>query len=302
MPEIKNATTRHGLALLSSNAETARDYAWRGTIYLLAVGVPLLVVWIRMRLPAPLEEHRMLVLFVPAILLTALFGGLGPAVVATVSTAIASMLFLLPPLGRLAIAMPDDALQWTVLILSGVVVGVMGELQQRSQRRMIAGHRQLMVAHELLQQSEQRLRMAGQGARVGIWEFDVESGDLWMSPECEALYGVPPGTLRDHAQWRARIHPDDWGLVDAQLAAALEGALIDAEFRVCWPDGSVHWLYARGGADHDGDGRALKFTGIDQDITLRKQAEQEWIRASERNGLFLRHASDGIHILVARAA
>lgn len=285
MSEIKNATARY--------------YLWRGAIYLLAVVVPLLVLWIRMNLPFHLDQHRMLVLFVPAILLTALFGGLGLAVVATVSTAIGSNLFLIPPLGRLYIATPDDALQWTVLILSGVIAGVMGEIQRRSQRRMIDGQRQLMAAHEMLQQSEQRLRMAGQGARVGIWEFDVESGNLWMSPECEALYGETPGTLRDHEQWRARIHPDDWGLVDAQLAAAALGAPIDAEFRVCWPDGSVHWIYARGSADHDGHGRVLKLTGIDQDITLRKQAEEASIRASERNRLFLRHASDGIHILDA---
>jgi|GEM_PF-1585234 len=299
MPEINTATSRHQPAVGASKAETTRHYLRRGTLYLLAVAVPLLVVWIRMRLPVPLEEHRMLVLFVPAILLTALFGGLGPAVVATVSTAIASDLYLIPPLGQWRIVQPHDVLQWTVLILSGVMAGAIGEMQRRSQRRMVDGHRQLLAAHEALQQSEQRLRMAEQGARVGVWDYDIASGEIRMSPECEALYGVAPGALRDHEQWRARIHPDDWGLVDAQLAGALQGALIDAEFRVCWPDGSIHWLYARGSAAHDGAGRALKLTGIDQDITLRKQAEQESFRASERYRLFLRHASDGIHALDA---
>lgn len=74
MPEINTANSRHQPTVGASKAETTRHYLRRGTLYLLAVAVPLLVVWIRMRLPVPLEEHRMLVLFVPAILLTALFG------------------------------------------------------------------------------------------------------------------------------------------------------------------------------------------------------------------------------------
>jgi PAS domain S-box-containing protein len=274
MPSIvRTATSRIWRRFSAPYAESTRSDAARGAIYLLAAGLPLLVLWLRMQLPVPPEQHLLLVLFVPPLLLTALVGGFGPTIVATVTTASLVNFFLLSPVGQLSISTPHDIAQWIVLITCGVMAGVIGEMQRRARLQVVESKRQLESSFQAVARSEQRLRMAGQGARVGVWEFDVTDGELWMSPECEALYGVTPDVLKDYGSWRARIHPDDLELVDAQLAAAVQGSPIEAEFRVCWPDGSVHWLYSRGSAERDADGRVVKLTGIDQDITDRKRAE-----------------------------
>ncbi|RYU58429.1 PAS domain S-box protein, partial [Methylolobus aquaticus] len=296
MPEIDAVRSDLWRALSSPGSQSLRK---RCLLYVLALVLPLAVLWFRAHWPVPLDQHRMLILFVPFLLLEALLGGLGPALVATGFTALITCWFVLPPVGQWAIESSRDVLQWTALVLSGAIAGGLGELARRFRCRAADHRRAAEAANQALRRNDRQLRMAELGAWLGFWEFDVASGALWMSPACEALYGVAPGTLRDQAQWRACIHPDDWGLVDTQLAGALAGALIDAEFRVCWPDGTVHWLYARGNADRDVDGKVVKLAGIDQDITARKRAEQALLRAAEANRLFLRNAADGIHILDA---
>ncbi|MGY6214490.1 PAS domain-containing protein [Methylolobus aquaticus] len=279
MPEIDAVRSDLWRALSSPGSQSLRK---RCLLYVLALVLPLAVLWFRAHWPVPLDQHRMLILFVPFLLLEALLGGLGPALVATGFTALITCWFVLPPVGQWAIESSRDVLQWTALVLSGAIAGGLGELARRFRCRAADHRRAAEAANQALRRNDRQLRMAELGAWLGFWEFDVASGALWMSPACEALYGVAPGTLRDQAQWRACIHPDDYGLVDTQLAGALAGALIDAEFRVCWPDGSVHWLYARGSAERDADGEVVKLTGIDQDITGRKRAEAEIRRSEQR--------------------
>jgi K+-sensing histidine kinase KdpD len=91
-----------------------------------------MILGMRMQLPVLPDQHPMLVLFVPAILLTALAGGLGPMLVATACTAIVVNIFLLPPYAEFAISAPHDVLQLMVLILSGILAGVIGEMQRRA--------------------------------------------------------------------------------------------------------------------------------------------------------------------------
>ena len=72
-------------------------------------------------------------------------------------------------------------------------------------------------ANVALRESEQRLLLAQEGAHVGIWEWNLETGELYWSPEYERLYGVEPGGPRSNEDWRARVHPDDLPLVDAGI-------------------------------------------------------------------------------------
>ena len=268
--------------------------------YLLAIGLPFLVLALRMYLPVSSDQHRMLVLFVPTLLIFALFGGLGPTLVATATTALIVTFFLLPPHGQLHIDSSADLLQWSMLVLSGILAALIGLIQRRLRQQANQGREQAECLLQAEKTLNNRLRMTELGGRVGVWEFDPITTSLWMTPECEALYGVPPGTLTDFKRWQACIHPDDLMMVDAQLDKAMEGEDIDAEFRVLWPDGNVRWLYARGRAERDASGAIVRLSGIDHDITVRKQTELELAQESQKNRLFLQCASDGIHILDAQ--
>lgn len=126
-----------------------------------------------------------------------------------------------------------------------------------------------------LRDSEQRLRMAQEGAQVGIWDWDIANDLCYWSPECVRLYGLEPGVLRSNADWLARVHPDDQPLIDAQWRErVLKHLPIDVEFRFLHASGAVRWMVSRGQALYDADGNPVRLFGVNLDITDRKKSEQ----------------------------
>ena len=95
------------------------------------------------------------------------------------------------------------------------------------------------------------------------------------------MYGLPPGGFaKTEAAWESLVHPDDRAEAIRRVEEALEsGAPTEAEWRVVWPDGSVHWIAGRWQVFKDASGKPLRMTGINIDITERKRAEE--LRASE---------------------
>lgn len=130
-------------------------------------------------------------------------------------------------------------------------------------------------AEESLRQSEQRLRLAQQVARVGTFDWDVESGVNTWTSDTEALYGLAAGQFGGtQASWEQLIHPEDRKRMKELARRTLEsGEPAESEFRVCWPDGSVHWLISRWQAMQDATGRPVRLAGVNLDITARKTVE-----------------------------
>ncbi len=134
---------------------------------------------------------------------------------------------------------------------------------------------------ERLRASEERLRLAQEAARVGSFEWDIQTGVNSWSPELEAMYGLPRGGFaKSEAAWESLVHPDDRTEAMRRVEEAIEaGAPMDAEWRVVWPDGSVHWISGRWQVFKDASGKPLRMTGINIDVTERKRGEE--LRASE---------------------
>jgi PAS domain S-box-containing protein len=127
-----------------------------------------------------------------------------------------------------------------------------------------------------LRESEERLRLAQQVARAGSFDWDVQSGVNTWTPELEALYGLPPGGFaRTEAAWEQLVHPDDRAEAVRRVEQAFESGMpAEAEWRVVWPDGSVHWIAGRWQVLKDGLCKPVRMTGINFDITDRKRAEE----------------------------
>jgi PAS domain S-box-containing protein len=132
-------------------------------------------------------------------------------------------------------------------------------------------------AEQALRESEERLRMAQQIARAGTFEWNVETDELTWTEQLDAVYGLPSGGLpRSSSSWGRLMHPDDRVWVQNTMARALAtDEVTEAEWRIVWPDGSVHWLAGRWKMFRDGTGKALRATGINIDVTQRKLAERE---------------------------
>jgi PAS domain S-box-containing protein len=126
--------------------------------------------------------------------------------------------------------------------------------------------------------SRQRLSLAHQAAHIGTFEWDIQTNEIIWTPELEVLYGLPSGGFEgQYENWAQRVHPDDLQQTEANLrAAAAGGPPYNTEFRVIWPDGTLHWLLAKGEVTHyDDAGRPRRMIGVNIDITDRKQAEQD---------------------------
>jgi PAS domain S-box-containing protein len=112
---------------------------------------------------------------------------------------------------------------------------------------------QLEAATQLAQENEERLTLALEAQAAGIWDWDMVAGRLTWSERHAALFGIPleqfDGT---YASFLACVHPQDIEAFEAQVQTGLhERTPVIVEFRIIWPDGSVHWMSSRGRAYYD---------------------------------------------------
>ncbi|HKP60814.1 MAG TPA: PAS domain S-box protein [Polyangiales bacterium] len=137
-----------------------------------------------------------------------------------------------------------------------------------------------------------KLLLAIDSARVGTWEWEIASARVIWSEHVERMFGLAPrsfGGTFEHYQ--SLVHPDDLpSMLDAiKLSFGSVSNAYEIEHRVCWPDGSIHWIEGRGSLHRDADGKPLRMTGTVVDITARKQAEAELRSANQAL-----HASEAV--------
>jgi PAS domain-containing protein len=100
----------------------------------------------------------------------------------------------------------------------------------------------LQQAHRAVRESEERIRLAQQVARVGSFEWHIQQRVSEWSPELEMLHGLPPGGFDGtYEAWAAMVHPEDLPKAERTHHEALETGLLDGEWRVVWPDGTSRW-------------------------------------------------------------
>lgn len=132
-------------------------------------------------------------------------------------------------------------------------------------------------AEEALRRSEERYALAQRVANVGSWDWDILTGDLHWSDQIEPMFGFGPGEfVATYEGFLQCVHPKDrQHVVDSVNACVNEGTDYDIEHRIVWPDGSVRWVSETGDVIRDKEGKAIRMLGVVQDITERKQAEEE---------------------------
>ena len=128
---------------------------------------------------------------------------------------------------------------------------------------------------DALRESEERLRLAHQAARVGTFNWSAETNRTEWSPETEAMHGLAPGSFAGtHEAWERLVHPEDRAHALGQIAIGFSsGAPVQAEWRIVRPDGSLRWIAARWQVFKDESGKPIKMTGVNIDITETKEVE-----------------------------
>ena len=160
--------------------------------------------------------------------------------------------------------------------------------------------RQVILLFELqrqtaeLAQSESRLRLALEAGGVATFDWHVPGGKVSWSSRHEAHWGLAPGQVgATFAELFDCLHPDDALKVQSELQRCMaEHAPYQGEFRVIWPDGSLHWLAVRGQYSYNTQGLAEWLYGVVGEITERKAAEELLSLSHDRFRLVARATND----------
>ncbi|HEX2528959.1 MAG TPA: ATP-binding protein [Geminicoccus sp.] len=146
----------------------------------------------------------------------------------------------------------------------------------RGRRRQYQARAQM----EAIRESEERLGIALTAGRLGTWEIDLGTGMLSASGQCRIHFGRTEGQEFTCKALVDTIHPDDRPRMQAAVEHSIAtGADYMIDYRVVWPDGSVHWLEIKGRRVQDRRGSRL--IGVSRDVTAQKKAEEDLVRFSE---------------------
>jgi PAS domain S-box-containing protein len=152
----------------------------------------------------------------------------------------------------------------------------------RAAESALRGRRRQYAARQHLTDqaaSEAKLRFALDAAGLGAWEIDIETGALTASDTAKRHFGKAPTDAVSYGDVKRAVHPDDQPAHRAAVAHALAaGQDLDIEYRVVWPDGSVHWLQVRGRILPKSGASAGTMSGVTMDVTDRRFREEQFQR------------------------
>ncbi|MGJ5633710.1 PAS domain S-box protein [Nostoc sp. CALU 1950] len=162
----------------------------------------------------------------------------------------------------------------------GQVIRLYGTAQDVTEREVALSDRQ--KAEAALAKNEEQLRLTLEFNHIGLWDWNVQTREVLWNDNHFRLLGLEPETLIAKYQlWRNSIHPEDVDRVERTLLNALaQHTNYEAEYRVIYPDSSIHWLTGKGRGVYNEAGEAVRMLGVIIDITDRKQAEAA-LRESE---------------------
>ncbi|MGL5064864.1 MAG: PAS domain-containing protein, partial [Microcoleus sp.] len=134
-----------------------------------------------------------------------------------------------------------------------------------------------------VQQRTERYELAVSAGKVGVWDWDLATGEIYVDPSLKTLLGYQDSEIPNRMEnWGSLVHPDDRLAVKQAVNDYLEGVTenFQVEHRMLCKDGSISWIFACGTAVRQPDGKICRLTGTDTDITDRKIAEEK-LRHSE---------------------
>ena len=166
------------------------------------------------------------------------------------------------------------------------------------QHRDITDRKQV---EEELRESEARLSLAQQAARIGSFEYNPRDNTGQWSRELEMLYGLQPGGFGgSYEEWAAHVYPDDLPETEQRLRKSMATGSFEAEWRIVRPDGDIRWLAGRGQVFKDESGKPLRMVGVNLDITESKKAEEELRKSHEELEIRVRERTAELNSTVER--
>ncbi len=140
----------------------------------------------------------------------------------------------------------------------------------------IETHLNAKRSEQKLRDSEERYALAASGANEGLWDWNLKTGEIYLSPRCKAMLGLEENDISLNPEaWQERVHPADVERVREAMTAHLRGqaSCYESEHRMLHADGSYRWVLARGMAIRDAAGTPTRMAGSQADITKGKVSD-----------------------------
>ncbi|MBW3584674.1 MAG: PAS domain-containing protein [Cyanobacteria bacterium 0813] len=150
------------------------------------------------------------------------------------------------------------------------VIKLLGTVMDISERKQ---------AEAALQISEERFYLAFEGSAMGLWDWNIATGEVYFNSRWKTMLGYEAEEVENSfALWEKLLHPEDFGSATAAINAHLEGKepTYEKEFRMLTKSGEWKWIFAQAKVmERDASGNPLRMTGTHIDISDRKQAEAD---------------------------
>jgi PAS domain S-box-containing protein len=167
------------------------------------------------------------------------------------------------------------------------------ELEQRTKDL----ESRLEQMEETLRVSVERNRLATSAAKVGVWDWNIETGEFYLDPNIKAILGYADDEIPNDLEiWVKYVHPEDSPAVMEAAQTCLDGKTPEYifEHRMLHKDGSIRWILVRGKAIRDENDNAVRLIGTDADITDRKQVEEALRESEEKIARYKKMESLGL--------
>jgi len=124
----------------------------------------------------------------------------------------------------------------------------------------------------------ERLKLAFDGSRDGLWDWNLIDNSVYFSPRWKEMLGYKDDELENNLDtWKSRVHPDDLetALKHIELCINDKEKVFENKHRLRHKDGHWVWIYDRGKAQHDKDGKAIRMIGTHTDLTTEINLNNE---------------------------
>lgn len=252
--------------------------------YGIAIAAVAVAIALRIALQSFLGEHLPYVLLFPIIWFVGWQEGVGPALVSLSTGTVATIYLMLPPhfiSGVSPIAHKTGL--FLFLLVSCVIIALTAQIRRATRR---------------VQASAERLGLALDAGRLGVWEVRLRDREVSWSESLAQICGLPQGTFTGTiATIEQLIHPEDRVRVLAIINESIERCTVhDVMFRIIRPDGVIRWLHNKGKVICSDAGQALYMLGFAADVTEQQQAIAALRESESRLAAMLEHVPAAMFI------